>query len=202
MDSIELEDISPNLVNRVMKLKDLWISRSDEIPFYTLGRCAYLDGKTPEYLENSKKNNEVLEVAFMDLYVEVLHKLGTLLNEPVKLERKLAFPGFHIFESHPALTQPIAKWHVDIPHKTLGLEGEEHYTFTVPLELPSSGGGLDIIGKDGEEQYIPYTVNTMTLSDGKTPHRIACFKDYVPGEYRITLQGHIYRRDGDLLAFF
>ena len=34
---------------KVLCMKDKWISRSNKYPFFTLGRGAYLDGKTRGY---------------------------------------------------------------------------------------------------------------------------------------------------------
>jgi hypothetical protein len=43
------------IADKVFRLQQYWVSRSDEFPFYTLGRNSYLDGRTPEYKEESKR---------------------------------------------------------------------------------------------------------------------------------------------------
>ena len=49
-----------NIADKVFRLQQYWIPRSDEFPFYTLGRNAYLDGKTPEYKQEIKVLNPIL----------------------------------------------------------------------------------------------------------------------------------------------
>ena len=66
----------------------------------------------------------------------------------------------------------------------------------------ASGGGLDILVENHHEQYIAYEENRLMLSDGLTPHRISRLKKYKPGEKRITMQGHLIRRDKVLEAYF
>ena len=70
--------------------------------------------------------------------------------------------------------------------------------FTVPVMLPTGGGGME-----SEDGYHPYAVGEMIMHDGKQLHRIASYKKYKQGEYRITLQGHIVRDDrGNLIMFW
>ena len=42
-----------SIVGRIITVQPLWISRSKDYPFFTLGRGAYLDGKTKEYLSRA-----------------------------------------------------------------------------------------------------------------------------------------------------
>ena len=60
---------------------------------------------------------------------------------------------------------------------------------------------LDWIDQEGEH-YLPYAENDMIMHDGTNLHRIAGPKDIVPGEYRVTLQGHIIRRDNGLEIYW
>lgn len=196
--NIDTEDIAA----RVLSNEQLWIPRSNHIPFYTIGRAAYLDGKTPEYLSESLERNAALMELFPELYVEVLAYLSRELKEPVYLATDLAIPGFHIFKSNPAFLQSGGEWHIDYPHITLGLGSVDHSTFTVPVMLPTGGAGLDRRGIDGEEYYLPYREGVIVWQVGLEDHRLAKLHTYIPNEYRITLQGHLIRRDGDMEVFF
>ena len=195
--NIDTQDIA----DKVHKLRPYWIQRL-EVPFYTLGRCAYLDGKTSEYANEIKETNPILYSEFKDLYGSVGGYLANLLNEPIYLDENLAFPSFHIAESHPYFTIEGGKWHQDYPHTTLGLGDKDPLTFTVAIQLPSDGAGLDYIDLDGEQHYLEYVERGIVIHDGSIEHRISPAKSYKPNEYRITLQGHLIRVDGVLKMFW
>ena len=61
---------------------------------------------------------------------------------------------------------------------------------------------MDYMDKFHQQQHLPYYERDLLLHDGLTIHRIAGLKKFVPGEYRITLQGHIVRRNKDLEGFW
>ena len=64
------------------------------------------------------------------------------------------------------------------------------------------GGGMDFIDPFHQQQHLAYNEGDLVIHTGEEIHRIAGMKKYVKGEYRITMQGHIVRRDGLLEAFF
>lgn len=190
------------VVNNIFKLKHLWISRSNEFPFYTLGRSAYLDGNTNDYEKDIVRMNAILESYFLHVYDEVLHVLHKTLQEPVELTGDLRYPGFHIFPSDKKLLTIAGNWHVDYPHETLGLGDEDTSTITIPILLPKSGGGIEYKVSDSVFEYLPYTEKEMIWHKGNIIHRISSFKEYVPGEYRITMQGHLVRRNGQMELYW
>ena len=199
--SVALDIDTAEIANRVISSGEYWIPRSKSVPFFTFGRSAYLDGKTPAYTGESKKNNDLLSYLFTNLYIEVTAYLAAELKEPVYLSEDLAIPGFHIFRSDPAFLEMSGEWHTDYPHITLGLGATDASTFTVPIMLPSGGAGLDWF--DGhEKKYMPYEEGVMVWHTGLEEHRIARLFEYVPGEFRITMQGHLIRRNGDMEVFF
>ena len=200
--TINLNIDNNSTTNKIIAMQPLWISRSKDYPFYTLGRCAYLDGKTTAYYKDSAWQNEILIGEFESLYEELLNKLSIIFQEPVELAHDLAIPGFHIFLSHPKFLKISGKWHQDYPHITLGLDDVDSYAFTVAIKLPISGGGVDYIDEFHQPQRYEYTENKLMVHNGLTIHRIASLNQYKPEEYRITLQGHIVRRNGLLEAFF
>jgi len=186
----------------VFKLKDYWISRSEYFGFWTLGRCAYLDGKTPAYTREIAVLNPILKQEFGLLYDVVIAHLSKQFGEPVVLNNAYAHPSFHIFESNPILLTQSGVWHTDYPHSTLGLTATDPYAFTLAVKLPSGGAGLDYKDSDGQEKHLPYVEKGMVGHDGSVSHRISCMKSYVPNEFRITLQGHVVRIDGQLTLFW
>tara|TARA_R110000851_G_scaffold247765_1_gene400265 strand:+ start:43 stop:702 length:660 start_codon:yes stop_codon:yes gene_type:complete len=190
------------VVCKVLSMKDKWIDRSDKYPFFTLGRCAYLDGKTDAYYNNLKEENEMMVHVFADLYTEIGIVLNSVFAEDIYLTTELRVPGFHIFPSDKKFLAISGKWHQDHPHVTLGLDNIDSYAFTLVIKLPKSGGGMDYFDDFHQAQHLAYNEKDLVIHNGQTIHRIAGMKEYVPNEYRITLQGHIVRRDGLLEAFF
>jgi hypothetical protein len=190
-----------NIADKVFRLQQHWILRSDEFPFYTLGRNAYLDGKTPAYHEEIKTLNPVLLKDFGDTYHIIIDYLSDQFKEPIELNSSLAHPSFHIFISDPFLLTHAGLWHQDIPHTTLGLDPIDPYSFTVAIKLPTGGAGIDYV-EDGLQKYMPYVEKGILGHDGKVLHRISSLKTYIPDEYRITMQGHLIRINGVLTMFW
>ena len=189
------------IAEKVFNLKEYWISRSNEFPFHTLGRNAYQDGKTPAYQEDIKKLNPILRKEFDVTYRIIIDHLSNQFNEKVYFNNELAYPSFHIFESHPLLLTHAGLWHRDKPHELFGLESIDPYAFTIAIKLPTGGGGLDYV-EDGMQRYLPYQEGEIIGHSGQLLHRMASLKKYVPNEYRITLQGHLIRINGALNMFW
>jgi hypothetical protein len=179
-----------------------WESRSDEFPFYTLGKSAYLDGNSGTYYQGADGMNLTLFRTFNSFYKEVAGKLSTFLGEWVVFNPKLALPGFHIFPADPKLLSVSGNWHLDSPHETLGIGDKDVHAFTIAVEMPTGGGGMDFRFGGDEDQYVEYNVGEMFIHSGAVPHRIASYRQYVEGDCRITLQGHIVRDGKDLIAFW
>ena len=192
---LEIDDILSN----IHKLSHFWIRRSDA-PFFTLGRNVYMDGKTEAYMHESSILNPKLIEHFQDLYINVQVYLTHLIGEQVHLNHEFAYPSFHIFESDPAFLTYPSNWHTDYPYDTLGLKKDSPSSFTVVIAIPKSGAGLEYL--DGEEKYLEYNVGDIIHHDGRFLHNIARLKEYVPGEYRITLQGHIIRHNDRLIMYW
>ncbi len=190
------------IIRSIYDCSQYWESRSDEYPFFTLGKSAYLDGKTDAYYEVSAWLNDILLGHFYGLYESVIHVLQEELEEPIELAHDLALPGFHIFPSSIKFLSIAGNWHQDYPHTTLDLKEIDPYAFTVAIKLPKSGGGMDYMDEFHQPQHLQYNEKDLILHDGKTIHRIAGIKEYVPDEHRITFQGHIIRRDNILEAFW
>jgi hypothetical protein len=190
-----------NIVDKVFRLQQYWVPRSDEFPFYTLGRCSYLDGKTPVYHEEIKTLNPILLKNFGNTYQIIIDYLSNQFKEPIELNNSLAHPSFHIFISDPFLLTHAGLWHQDIPHTTLGLDPIDPHSFTVAIKLPTGGAGIDYVENE-LQKYMPYVEKGIINQDGKVLHRISSLKAYVPNEYRITMQGHLIRINGVLTMFW
>jgi len=195
---IDTQEIS----KKVLSLKKLWISRSNKFPFFTLGRCAYLDGKTEAYYKDSAWQNNILLNNFADLYTTVNEWLSKKFKTPVCLAENLSIPGFHIFPSSQKSIGISGKWHVDLPHKILNIETKTSGAYTVAIKIPSLGAGIDWIDHEGCKNYLPYTEGNIILHSGSDLHRIASIKKHVLEEYRITLQGHIINRNNKLEVYW
>lgn len=190
------------ILKHIFSCRPLWQSRSDDYPFFTLGKSAYLDSDTLEYHRESVWFNKLLYRNFSDLYDTVLECLSVQLGEEITLTQDLALPGFHIFPTDEKFLNMAGKWHTDYPHVTLGLGEQWAQAFTLAIELPSSGGGMDYLDVMGEVHHMPYEEKDLVLHSGLTPHRISGITEYCPCEYRITLQGHLIRRNNNLEAFW
>ena len=200
--TVPLDIDTESIVQTILLMKAMWISRSKDYPFFTLGRGAYLDGKTKEYYKDLHTDNELMVKMFPELYTQVGTALNSVFGEDIYLTSQLRVPGFHIFPSDKKFLKITGNWHQDYPHVTLGLEDVDSYAFTLAIKLPKSGGGMDYIDEYHQRQHLAYNEKDLVIHSGQTIHRIAGMKEYTPNEYRITLQGHIIRRDGLLEAFF
>ena len=157
------EEQSKKVVQSVDKLEKLWIRRAPvPMDFFTVGAVTYMEGVTSigKYHKHREVLNPVLKKHFGWVYDILCEKFSELLGDPVELDDKLAYPGFHVFGHKPGqvsapecaerFTKPLASLHVDIQYrdhmpiwKTYGeYDLEEPFSFTLPLELPTHGGGL------------------------------------------------------------
>lgn len=188
------------IVSKLFKLKKYWIKRFN-VPFYTLGRNAYLDGKTDDYYKNINEVKRELLTNFPSEYVHIILLLEHYLNEKIYIHHDYAIPSFHIFECDPVFLNFPSNWHTDYPHETLGLGNKDHHSFTYVVKIPSSGAGLEYEDND-EIKYLEYSPFDFIFHKGDFLHNIAPLKKYKPNEYRITLQGHIIRHKDKLIMFW
>ena len=196
--NINTEDIA----SKVMKLKPFWVSRSNDFIFHTLGSCAYIDKQDPFYKENARLLNPLLRQEFKGLYDEVAGFLTMLLGDEVTLDEKLAHPSFHIIQSNEYATKHGGSWHMDLPQFAVGINEPQQITFTLPIKLPTGGAGIEYADTPDKVEYLEYKEGHIIVHDGKTFHRIAPLKECVPGEFRITLQGHVIKQNGKLNMFW
>ncbi|HEY9724033.1 MAG TPA: hypothetical protein V6D47_18670 [Oscillatoriaceae cyanobacterium] len=202
---------------QVHALQPYWVARHPEAPFYTLGAASYLDGSAGNrYAALATRLNPHLDSAFAPLYARVCATLAARLGEPVQLAGTHARPGFHVFLAHEAFARPVARLHCDLQHELLPWDGaiESTLSFTLPVALPASGGGMEVWAIDTDawlalelperkaalttlpRRDVTYTLGTLALHSGRLLHRIAPSAEVAPQDERITLQGHGVRIAG------
>ena len=204
-------------------------------PFWTLGAVSYLDHvkSSDQYDKHRDYLNPVLLKKFNWIYEIICEKLQGELGEPVVVDEFLAHPGFHIFAAKSGTTieseyikmfeQPLGSVHVDVQweehhdywntFKKVNLE--DTLSFTVPIKLPSSGGGLYTWADEVNPYSFNYTTNENKLAELESPaitnlytegemiyfighllHQMMPGVNVQPTDRRITVQGHGIKCDG------
>ena len=197
------EDRCAEIAKTVKRHKELWIDRGG---FYTMGAATYQDA-IEDYIRVAHDYNCHIAVLFGQELIELGDKLEILLGIEVTQNQNTALPSFHIFDA--SASGMIGHPHIDEPHLRVEWQSEvvDTFSFTVLLEAPEAGAGMDVwpdctdeqmdeyveSGELPEHVYMPYTLGDLVIHDGLTPHRIAnpaAGNEIRVGEHRITLQGH------------
>lgn len=115
--------------------------------------------------------------------------------------------------------------HCDTAHLVVNWEGykqddEKPISITLPIEMPDSGSGLNhwSFGQEATEhlehsehrafllsqpkEFFPYVTGEVVIHDGLRYHQMAAMRDMLPGEARITLQGHGVKCNGTWQLFW
>ena len=200
----------------VKRHKELWIDRGG---FFTIGAATYQDA-IEDYVEVAHDYNCHIAVLFGQELIEVMFLIEELLDIDVVNHHDTGLPSFHIFDARAS--GMVGHPHIDEPHLRVdwGQEVVDTFSFTILLEAPESGAGMDVwpnhtdaqvdafvaSGELPEPVYIPYKLGELVIHDGLTPHRIANpAKDYAirVGEHRITMQGHgVTLANGETCIYF
>ena len=232
VDNLDKLWINRSCTRRFSYENKMHISRA---PFWTLGAVSYLDHvkSGDQYDKHRDYLNPVLYKKFNWIYEIITEKLQEALGEPVVIDKFLAHPGFHIFATKIGTTiepeymklfeQPLGSVHVDV-------QWEEHHdywqtfdevnlkdtlSFTVPIKLPSGGGGLYTWADEVNPYSFNYTTNEVKLSELEHPcvsnlytegemiyfighllHQMMPGVNVQPTDRRITVQGHGQKCDG------
>jgi len=201
------------LRDRVLESRAHWNPRG--MKFYTLGAASYLDAAVNrhQYTAAAARLNPVLAQDFADVYARLVDFFEGLLCQPVIFGDGLALPGFHVFELEGTYRDPlqiVERAHFDLQWELLRLGDPVPRTmsFTIPIELPSGGGAMqlwnaryrELVRADvGARDYarahgsrrLSYTVGHAVLHDGLILHAIGESLTNRPRGQRITLQGHL-----------
>jgi hypothetical protein len=210
---------------RVMQLRGEWTKRS-EFGFFTVGTAAYLD--TPaareEYFTKARYTNRMLSGSFNDLYKGVRAFLCDTLGEAAEYSDDYALPGFHVFqflgdELHNDNLAERAHFDLQFLAAMPAYNDEATLSFTLPIEEPSGGASLavwslnyrdavsrNISARDfaacTDYERIEYRRGYMVIHDGLLLHAIGTSSIQAPSGFRITLQGHGFRRNGKWLLYW
>jgi hypothetical protein len=182
---------------QVKELSDYYLDRGG---FSTLGAAVYRDDPLL-YPTLAKLLNPFIARHFLPLLQKQIQFFSEHLNrEPVWFD-KVAFPGFHVFDYQANELQGFI--HTDTPEQNIDwpIPYAEPFSYTLPLELPKLGGGLNLWPDSGitehthpdgqgEPLYFPYSIGTLYLHSGSIPHQIANTVSITHEDYRITVQGH------------
>ncbi|MFK8183756.1 MAG: RimK family alpha-L-glutamate ligase [Phormidesmis sp.] len=213
----------------ITSLEQHWLSRGrKDYLFCSLGAASYLDFgpcKDPNdtYWDKAARYNPILKQHFSWLYERVKQQLEALLNAPVAYRADTALPGFHLWLSNAIPTRPLTSMHCDLQYQHLNwpsnipIDFSKTLSFTLPIVLPATGGGLELADFNQSEflsitkynnldwQLIPrflqrsyhaYQAGQMVLHSGYTLHRVAATSTTTPTDKRITLQGHAVLVEG------
>lgn len=191
-------DCAP-LVNRLLDASTAWRRRGPA--FHTLGAATYLDvcsgAGYDHYRALFNEMNPILAGRFPDLLEVVRAGLEAELGRACFFNPALALPGFHIFLTGSLNAALRDNLHLDLQHTHLPMGFDLHtpsFTFTLPIELPAAGGGIEICqlvagfprGRLTEHEY---RLGELFIHSGRALHRRA-HRLAAAGCRRITLQGH------------
>lgn len=181
--------------------------------FYILGAASYqYKEKQEAYYQKAFQLNRLLWSNFADLYLTLLDKMRYFLQGPLGFLEYSGLPGFHIIEVGKQPSYYGGSQHFDLSYKQLVPDSKEllpHFSFTLSLQQPAEGAGLNIWNMHyadiynaahpvtlenaiykAEKVFVPYKVGELVIFDGHYYHQIAPLSKTDPFDRRITLQGH------------
>jgi hypothetical protein len=196
-------------------------SDPDHPYFYTLG-VPFYSRPLESYFKATPRFNPLIHQHFSPLLGKVAKLISSELRIPVKVSNQLAFPGFHIYTKpmpqggtvhFDLVTNSVIENFPEV------IEGPLGYSFTLPLSLPEAGAGLnfwnykypleiqlpenlspkgpfqeDFIKLSlGDPEYIPYQLGKIYFFESHFLHQVAPSPILNPGEFRLTLQGHLVK---------
>ena len=199
----------------VHDLKEFWIQRNPDLPFYTLGAASPYDipKNRQGYYLKAQYYNSILYNHFAWLYECIANTLKNYLKTPVCYPKQLALPGFHIFLAHKTFEHPMGAIHCDKSYMfhwqlSENIDFNNPISFTLPVCLPKHGGGMytwdlhyqevkvhnhsqiEEIAATRKKSFHPYKAGKLFLHSGLLVHQIAPIKSLQAEDERITLQGH------------
>lgn len=178
------------------------------------------------YKALAAKINPLLKQHLDWVYPKIFKVVQEKTGHPVALEESMALPGFHIFQAPESkeLTELLAKTpvHFDVQYSDLDwnyddIDYDHLISFTLAIRMPKAGSGItywdanyndykDVpipqIARQTKSHYLPYKEGELLLHDGLTLHQIKPMHNPLPGDERITLQGHCLLCDGVLRVFW
>lgn len=192
-------DQCADVAKRVRQLRSYWIDRG---VFFTLGAATYQDDPKA-YPAIANAFNTIIHRSFTDVLKELTGVIAANDEQPAFMPGT-ALPSFHVIDKRANGVK--GSIHVDEPYDRIewGQKVTDPFSFTMAIELPACGGGMniwpDLTDADinayevdhaiPEPEYVPYELGVLYLHDGKTPHQMANPGIIGGNEMRITFQGH------------
>ncbi|SDG77032.1 hypothetical protein SAMN05428968_0810 [Janthinobacterium sp. YR213] len=181
----------------------------------TVGCPAYMNQESGnEYERGALSANARQWRRFETLYADVFDVLARFLGERVLVSRRAAIPGFHVirnstdFPCYHGGVPHVDSSYLHVPSFASELLGSDQYSFTLLLSQDGENVGLEYwapgtseadAGGQAPQGFVSYRSGNLVIFDSRLVHRIAPFSS-VPE--RVTLQGHIIRLEGRLVAFW
>jgi hypothetical protein len=219
------------LLRKIFDRRALWENRATrKVPYrngnwYTLGATLYLDLPSAEFIPQYQEKIAYFNAIFMNSFYPELDLIRKTMEISWAFKEVLflphhfglsSFPGFHIFAPEETLEVPFAHAHTDIQWQALfNLPGFNfkldkkasypHFTFTLPLAIPTQGAGMLIPAVEGSPPTEPYMydVGTLYFHSGQFPHVVMPLQHPVnPMDWRITLQGHGFMSGGKAYLYW
>jgi hypothetical protein len=171
----------------------------------TIGEPLYINRHQLDYYTRcARSDNRRLYRHFTDAYERLAGFFEQRYRAPVVFAEELAIPGFHVFEYPEHGEYGGGCWHFDslylqVPYLAVHRdEVSAIVNFTLPVEVPSGGTGMDLCddgpGDDGQGRGVristPYVPGVLVFSEHEHWHRIGASTCRGDRERRITLQGH------------
>jgi hypothetical protein len=223
----------------VRRLRSQWIPRMPPpASFFTLGVASYQDLTSPvpgvaahDYYQRAPIYNAIILNRLSWLLERVRSTLECWLDAPAHFSERLAVPGFHIFEEPAIPRADGASIHCDLQYQLINWNDGapppdliNPISFTLPIELPRGGGGLNCWDLSYEEvpvllrqhrvstvgevirhrkkTFHPYSLGVMAVHSGHQVHQIGPSPVVQPEDQRITLQGHGLRRNLEWVLYW
>lgn len=179
-------------------MKELWQIHDRISSFNFLPFGMYSIPEIRHYTECVSVYREIMNREFGIYYTRLIECLESQLSISVVTNDRLHYPGFHIStlkgmqnvnfhkDGFPYLYNLLDKSNLDFNHKLK----PEIISIIVPIELPSSGGGLLFKSNDAIN-YFDYRVGSLLAWKGNISHSIKPFIPDSPTDMRITMQAHL-----------
>lgn len=224
------EEECEQITNSLFEIKNLWQHRYGTV-FFSVGALSYLDegydylDNTNRY--NSVLSNKFMW-AYDKIWEYFQKNIEKPVTYGTNRPHTKAFPGFHIFQNAEILNQN--KWsasiHTDSPELKHAWESEilDVFTFTISIKSPAGKSGLrfwvdteswnevspiyyDECTSDMKDllretaSYVPYKTGCIYEHTGEVYHQIATEENFMEGELRITLQGHLAELEDVIVVY-
>ncbi|MCH2171881.1 hypothetical protein MK489_13940 [Myxococcota bacterium] len=206
----------------LLQLSEFWRKRNTKLPLFTLGAATYIDSRPDlkTYYGYVKSDNPILWEHFEWVYQRLVVALGKYIGGPINFDHDQAVPGFHLYRFHPAFEKNIAEIHFDRQQTRLRwpenaeIDWSDPISFTLPIALPRTGGGLHtweidwqefreagsearkLLIRDSSKTLHVYRLGELVVHSGNQLHQVAPGVHLSPEDERFTLQGHGLYCDG------